>query len=237
MHRRILRVVGTFMLAAGLLLAGVPSGDSGAYDTARASTKRASSKKTPKKSGKTADKKSAKRSNDRASARAGNRGKNADSKQISRRAGGRVERRPARKTEPRKTEKERVEPKLAKAPSRDAEEVDDVDEPATPRPANRYVGEIGAGRVMEIQNALAKAGVFAGPATGVYDQSTFQAMSTFQARRGFGVTGMPTAEALKALGVRKNSGVGITTPAGVLRSTSPSAAAPQPAVPSGTPNR
>jgi peptidoglycan hydrolase-like protein with peptidoglycan-binding domain len=91
------------------------------------------------------------------------------------------------------------------------------------------VSEIAPGRVTEIQNALVKAGVFAGPATGVYDQSTFEAMTTFQSRHGFGATGMPTAEALKALGVRKNSGLGITTPSVVLRSTAPSAAASQPA--------
>jgi peptidoglycan hydrolase-like protein with peptidoglycan-binding domain len=110
------------------------------------------------------------------------------------------------------------------------------DKPALPRPANRFVSDIAPGRVTEIQNALMKAGVFAGPATGVYDQTTFDAMTTFQARRGFGATGMPTAEALKALGVRKNSGIGLTTPAVVVQSTAPSAATST-SIPTPPPNR
>src|SRR5205085_8865741 len=96
-----------------------------------------------------------------------------------------------------------------------------------PRPANRYVSTINSGRVSEIQSALIKLRLMEGPPNGVYDQATFSAMQSFQARQGFETTGMPTARALKALGVRKSSGVGTTTPAQVLQSTAPARPAPQ----------
>jgi hypothetical protein len=227
MYFRILGLVVALVLAAGVL-APAPCT---AFAKGRKVAKTAASKKTTKKSNKTT--KSAKRSNDRASARAGKRSKNAGSDRISRRAG-RPERRPAQKVIERQS--------VAKTPVRDDRDRDDVeelrsDEPAPPRPANRLVAEIAPGRVFEIQNALIKAGAFAGPASGVYDQATFEAMTSFQSRRGFGATGMPTAEALKALGVRKNSGLGISTPAGVLQSTAPSAAATPSYVQSPPPNR
>jgi hypothetical protein len=224
MHRRILGLTVAFVLAAGVLAPG-PSGSSVAFGKGRSSAKSTSSKKKATKSSrKSVSKKSAKRSSGKASARAGKRGKNDD--RISRRAG-RPERRPAQKSV--------VRYDVAKAPSIEDASVAE-DEPERPRPANRLVGEIGPGRVTEIQNALIQAGVFAGPATGVYDKTTFDAMTTFQSRRGFGATGMPTAEALKALGVRKNSGIGLTTPAVVVQSTAPSAST-IPSAPIPSPNR
>jgi hypothetical protein len=226
MHRRILGLAVAFVLVAGVFALG-SSGTSVVYGKGRTAAKSSSSKKKATKSSrKSVSKKSAKRSNDRASARAGKRGKNDD--RISRRAG-RPERRPAQKSV--------VRYDAAKTPtSDDDDESLAEDEPALPRPANRFVSDIAPGRVTEIQNALMKAGVFAGPATGVYDQTTFDAMTTFQARRGFGATGMPTAEALKALGVRKNSGIGLTTPAVVVQSTAPSAATST-SIPTPPPNR
>ena len=88
-----------------------------------------------------------------------------------------------------------------------------------PRPANRLVSSISPARVIEIQNALIQKKVFTGPPNGVYDQATFSAMSAFQIRSGLGATGMPTADTLKALGVRKNSGLGVSSPTHVLEST------------------
>jgi hypothetical protein len=225
MHRRILGLTVALVLVLGALAPDL-SVNSVVYGKGRPAAKSTSSKKKSTKSPrKSVSKKSAKRSNDRASARAGKRGKNDD--RISRRAG-RPERRPAQKSV--------VRYDAAKAPADDADESLVEDEPATPRPANRLVSDIAPGRVTEIQNALMKAGVFTGPPTGVYDQTTFDAMTTFQARRGFGATGMPTAEALKALGVRKNSGIGLSTPAVVVQSTAPSASA-SPSAPTPSPNR
>jgi hypothetical protein len=213
MHRSILGLMVALVLAAGVCTLG-PAGESVAYGKGRTASKSTQSKKkTVKSSGRSATKKSASRSTGRASARAGKRGKNASSNRVSRKAG-RRERRPAQKS---------VARAQAKTPVRD--DVNEDGETPASRPANRLVAEIAQGRVVEIQNALIKAGAFVGPATGVYDQATFEAMTSFQSRRGLGATGMPTAEALKALGVRKNSGIGITTPAVVVQSTAPSASA------------
>jgi len=231
MHRRVLGVAVAFVLAAGALVVAPVVATAKGRTTAKQSSAKKSAKGSTKSSSKAVSKKSAARSNNRASARAGKRGKNASDKD-SRTAGRREERRPtyARKPEPR--------PSVAKSTS-DTDTSEDAEEDDTPtlRPANRYVGDISATRVIEIQNALIKAGSFPGPATGVYDQSTFDAMMSFQSRRGFGATGMPTAEALKALGVRKNSGIGISTPQTVVRTTTPNTTSSVPSMTQSSPNR
>jgi hypothetical protein len=226
MHRRVLGVAVAFVLAAGAL-AIAPSTVAA---KGRSAAKPAATKKSAKSSSKAVSKKSAARSNNRASARAGKRGKNASSKKVSRTTGRRSERRPAY------TKKDTSRLPVAKSSSLDDDD-DGEDDTPTLRAANRYVADISPNRVIEIQNALIKAGAFAGPATGVYDQSTFDAMTSFQSRRGFGATGMPTAEALKALGVRKNSGIGITTPSTVLRSTTPGVTSSVPTMTQSSPNR
>jgi hypothetical protein len=54
-------------------------------------------------------------------------------------------------------------------------------------------------RVLQIQQALANRGFYAGEMTGVYDSATVDAMRRFQANTGISVTGYPTAHALKRL--------------------------------------
>lgn len=104
-------------------------------------------------------------------------------------------------------------------------DLDGTADTAGPRPANRTVQDIPSSRVIEIQSALIREGVLAGPANGVYDSATFEAMSAFQQRKGLTQTGMPTAHSLKALGVRKNSGTATVTPSVLVNSTAPSASA------------
>ncbi|HYP28871.1 MAG TPA: peptidoglycan-binding domain-containing protein, partial [Blastocatellia bacterium] len=67
-------------------------------------------------------------------------------------------------------------------------------------------------RVIEIQNALTKAGVFEGPSTGQYDESTSAAMKKFQVSNGLPATGLPSAHTLKKLGVSKRSNDGYAVP-------------------------
>jgi len=123
----------------------------------------------------------------------------------------------------------RVEPSVvAYANSMTDSDVEEEEEPAGPRAVNRLVSTIPPARVVEIQTALQKAGVYSGAANGVWDQATYDAMSAFQRRNNFGATGMPTAEALKALGVRKNSGIGIQSPSTVLERTALDGAGRQP---------
>ncbi len=100
-------------------------------------------------------------------------------------------------------------------------EGDDPDAPPAPKPANRIVADIAPGRVVQIQNALIAEGLMTGPANGVYDQATFNAMSSFQSRKGLKPLGVPTADSLKALGVPKNSGRNYMTASRVLESTAP----------------
>lgn len=119
----------------------------------------------------------------------------------------------------------RVEPTVVSYSGSESDMETDADQPAGPRPANRLVASIPTPRVMEIQTALQKAGAYSGPIHGVWDQATFEAMTSFQRRHSFGATGMPTAESLKALGVRKNSGIGIQSPAVVLERTAPASSA------------
>jgi peptidoglycan hydrolase-like protein with peptidoglycan-binding domain len=66
--------------------------------------------------------------------------------------------------------------------------------------------------VTEIQNALIKAGFMDGPATGMYDDATIDAMKDYQARNGLSQTGLPSAPLLKKLGVPKRSNDGYAVP-------------------------
>jgi hypothetical protein len=72
----------------------------------------------------------------------------------------------------------------------------------TPAPVARTSG-IALERVTEIQNALIKAGYYQGEATGVYDETTKQAMKQYQQANKLQATGLPSAHALKKLGVAK----------------------------------
>lgn len=67
-------------------------------------------------------------------------------------------------------------------------------------------------RVAEIQTALIKAGYMDGPATGLYDDATIEAMKEFQAKNGLSQTGLPSAHLLKKLGVSKRSNDGYALP-------------------------
>lgn len=71
-----------------------------------------------------------------------------------------------------------------------------------PTPAPRASG-IALERVIEIQNALVKAGYYQGEATGVYDETTKQAMKQYQQANNLQASGLPSAHALKKLGVAK----------------------------------
>jgi hypothetical protein len=78
----------------------------------------------------------------------------------------------------------------------------------SPRPAPGIPVE----RVTEIQNALIKAGYLDGPASGLYDDVTIDAMKQFQAKNGLSQTGLPSARLLKKLGVSKRSNDGYAVP-------------------------
>lgn len=80
---------------------------------------------------------------------------------------------------------------------------------AAPRPTG---SGIPSERVTEIQNALIKNGYLAGPPSGQYDDATIQAMKQFQAANSFPETGVPSAPALKKLGVAKRSNDGYAMP-------------------------
>ena len=67
-------------------------------------------------------------------------------------------------------------------------------------------------RVTEIQNALIKGGYLDGPASGLYDDVTIDAMKQFQAKNGLSQTGLPSARLLKKLGVSKRSNDGYAVP-------------------------
>jgi hypothetical protein len=71
-----------------------------------------------------------------------------------------------------------------------------------PAPVPRVSG-IPIERVMEIQNALLKVGYYQGEATGIYDDSTKQAMKQYQQANNLQASGLPSAHALKKLGVAK----------------------------------
>jgi hypothetical protein len=67
-------------------------------------------------------------------------------------------------------------------------------------------------RVTEIQNSLIKLGYLEGPASGQYDEMTVQAMKQFQNENKLPDTGLPSAHALKRLGVSKRSNDGYAVP-------------------------
>jgi Putative peptidoglycan binding domain len=76
--------------------------------------------------------------------------------------------------------------------------------PATPAiltPIRKIDVEIPTNRVIEIQQALSKRGFYLGDPSGVYDDATIDAMRRFQATSEIGITGYPTAQALKRLGL------------------------------------
>jgi hypothetical protein len=257
MIRHTLKVAAAVLVALGLLLAA-PGGGAMAQ---RGRDKKASSKKQPtkqsskkatsknassRKSAKTAAKKQSSKKSERVAkkGRADSRKSSKKAQSVAKRSNRRVADEPDRTSRRADRRESDATARSASSPARtartplvDDEDEGEEDEPAGPRPANKYVASISTARVTEIQNALIQKGVLVGPPTGVYDQTTFQAMTTFQTRNGFGATGMPTAEALKALGVRKNTGVGISSPGRVLettaldgaRETSPSAQ-PRPSV-------
>ena len=77
-----------------------------------------------------------------------------------------------------------------------------------PRPAPGIPTE----RVSEIQTALIKAGYLDGPASGLYDEATIDAMKQFQSKNGMSQTGLPSATLLKKLGVPKRSNDGYAVP-------------------------
>jgi hypothetical protein len=84
-----------------------------------------------------------------------------------------------------------------------------------PRPAPGIPAE----RVTEIQNALIKAGYMDGPASGLYDDATIDAMKQFQAKNGLSQTGLPSAPLLKRLGVPKRSNDGYAVPVNSVSET------------------
>lgn len=84
--------------------------------------------------------------------------------------------------------------------------------PIDSSPARPASSGIPAERVTEIQNALIKAGYMDGPASGQYDETTIEAMKQFQAANRLPQTGLPSAPALKKLGVSKRSNDGYAVP-------------------------
>ncbi len=84
-----------------------------------------------------------------------------------------------------------------------------------PRPAPGIPAE----RVTQIQNALIKAGYMDGPASGLYDDITIDAMKQFQAKNGMSQTGLPSAPLLKKLGVPKRSNDGYAVPVNSVSET------------------
>lgn len=74
---------------------------------------------------------------------------------------------------------------------------------ATPSvtPARSRKVNIDSERVIQIQHALAKRGLYSGETTGIYDEATIDAMRRFQIGSKIAVTGYPTAHSLKRLGL------------------------------------
>lgn len=81
-----------------------------------------------------------------------------------------------------------------------------------PMPSNHLSGDTGtitpsrrvnidSMRVIQIQQALAGKGFYSGETTGVYDETTIDAMRRFQSSQKIAATGYPTAHALKRLGL------------------------------------
>jgi putative peptidoglycan binding protein len=74
-------------------------------------------------------------------------------------------------------------------------------------------------RVTEIQTALIKVGFLDGPATGLYDDATIDAVKQYQAQNGMQQTGLPSAPFLKRLGVSKRSNDGYAVPVNAVSET------------------
>lgn len=78
----------------------------------------------------------------------------------------------------------------------------DMTDPASqPKRLNNFRME--SSRVSEIQQALASRGFYRGEPSGVYDDSTVEAMRRFQEKENIPITGYPTAHALRRLGLAK----------------------------------
>ncbi|HKG23297.1 MAG TPA: peptidoglycan-binding domain-containing protein [Blastocatellia bacterium] len=100
----------------------------------------------------------------------------------------------------------------SEAPSRASQDrAEEGQELAAPQPRVVASG-IQSDRVIEIQNALMKAGAYEGPSTGQYDETTSAAMKRFQVNNGLPATGLPSAHTLKKLGVSKRSNDGYAVP-------------------------
>ncbi len=93
---------------------------------------------------------------------------------------------------------------------------------APPRP--KPGAEIPAGRVGEIQRALASHGFYKGEIGSSYDDSTKSAMQNFQTAHGLKATGYPTAQTLKLLGLSKPTS---TPPGGTAAATESPATRPR----------
>lgn len=208
MFRTSVRLVAALIVAVGLLVAPATG-----LSKSKPRKETKVSKNSKKKKVSPRDKKS-KKGDDRASKRKAS--SKSSNKTVSRRRGKNDD------ADSRATRRRREQPRPVVARNvADDEEPEEADEPAGPRPANRLVAEITPTRVVQIQSALIQKGLLAGPPSGVYDQATFHAMSSFQSRNGWNANGNPTADALKALGVPKNSGRSLYTPARVVDATAP----------------
>jgi hypothetical protein len=203
MFRTSVRLVAALIVAVGLLVAPA---------TGLSKSKPRKETKVSKKKASPRDTKSKKR-DDRASKRKSS--AKSPAKSSSRRRGKNDD------DDARATRRRREQPRPVVARNVSDDEDEEAEEPAGPRPANRLVADIATTRVVQIQSALIQRGLLAGPPSGVYDQATFQAMAGFQSRNGWNANGNPTAESLKALGVPKNSGRSLSTPARVVEATAP----------------
>jgi hypothetical protein len=209
MYRTSVRLAAALLLAVGLLFSNAPGAGAAAKKKPRTQAK-ASAKKPSKKD----SKKESKKRDDRTAKR-----KKADtrSRTVAKKSSKKDDDEDARATRRRR---EQPRPVVASKAS-DVDEEEEAEEPAGPRPANRLVADIAPTRVVQIQNALIQKGLLVGPPTGVYDQATFTAMATFQSRNGWNANGNPTADALKALGVPKNSGRPLYTATRAVDATAP----------------
>jgi putative peptidoglycan binding protein len=90
--------------------------------------------------------------------------------------------------------------RLLNMPNTNVRSSDSTDLAAPPKRVNVRMD---ASRVFEIQQALASKGFYQGEMTGVYDNSTVDAMRRFQLKENISATGYPTAHALRRLGLAK----------------------------------
>ncbi len=79
----------------------------------------------------------------------------------------------------------------------------DSQEAAQPPAPRAVISSIPTERVAEIQTALIKQGYLQGEASGIYDDNTKAAMKKFQLANNLQASGLPSAHALKRLGVSK----------------------------------